>query len=99
MSSDDVERLERFLTRELKLTRSHSADEHKRLREELEKLDAKIDGIASRLNEVEDDHARSRARRDGRSRFIAFVSRAVVQVVTIIAAIVGAVAVSEHWFR
>lgn len=99
MSSSDVERLERFLTRELKLTRENNSKDHEYLRDELVKLDAKIDGIAARLNHVEDENAAKRARADGRSRFIVFLSRAFVQIVTVIAAIVGAVAVSEHWFK
>ena len=99
MSSSDVERLERALRTELSLTRDMSKKDHDSLREALVKLDAKVDGIASRLNDVEDRHAMDKAQAAGRSRVVSFATRVFTQFVTVIAAIVGAVAISEHWFK
>ena len=97
MSSSDVERLERFLTRELKLTRDNSRKDHEYLRDELLKLDAKIDGIASRLNAVEDKQSVERAHQQGKSQGLSWVGRLCVQLVSTAAVVIGCIyLVGDH---
>jgi hypothetical protein len=97
MSSSDVDRLEAALQRELALTREMSKTEHDHLRDELAKLDAKIDGIAERLNTVEDDHALQRAHQAGKSQGLNWIGRLCVQLVSTAAVVIGCIyLVGDH---
>lgn len=104
MSSDDVTRLETFLTRELDLTRAmltqareDAAHEAAAIRSEVGEVKARVDAIASRLERVEDTHAEERAHEQGRHQVHQLLGRLAVNVVSIAVALIGAwYVVADH---
>ena len=92
MSDSDVQRLEKFLLRELdKLathqqeSRSDAARDHALLRTEVTGVKDSVDRIAKRLDTVEGTHDLD----TGRKEALSWVGRLIVQCVSICAAVIG----------
>lgn len=104
MSSDDITRLEKYLTRESDLTRTlmrdsrkESALDHAAVRKELGQVKAQVEEIARRINTVEDTHAQELAHDEGAQYMRQLIGRLTVNLVSIAAAMGGLwFLVSDH---
>ena len=104
MSSDDVARLEKYLTREndqlrdlLAAAREESSRDHAAVRNEIADVRACVDQIASRLNAVEDEHTSDKAHSEGVREARSLLGRLAVNVVSILVGIGGLwFLVSDH---
>ena len=104
MSSDDVTRLEKYLTREndqlrelLRVAREESARDHAEVRDEIADVRSRVDQIASRLNTVEDEHTHEKAHSDGVKDAQRLLGRLAVNVVSILVGLGGLwFLVSDH---
>lgn len=104
VSSDDVARLEKYLTREndqlrdlLAVAREESSRDHAAVRTEIADVRARVDQIASRLNAVEDEHTSEKAHTAGIREARSLLGRLAVNVVSILVGLGGLwFLVSDH---
>jgi hypothetical protein len=90
MSSDDVARLEKYLTREMDISRQAAEKAHNSLHNELTGLRKRVEEIASRLETVEDTHAEELAHEQGKHQIVQLFGRLAVNIVSVTVAVVGA---------
>jgi len=96
MSTDDVARLERHLTREnqslrelISLGREEASKDHEQVRAEMGQIRARVDHIASRLEAVEDLHAEETAQDRGARQTRDLLGRLTVNIITLAVGLCG----------